>query len=58
MGGMMTRPHKPTRMLGVLFAFALLVSACGGDSEDAGSAPETAQSDGDQGASGTTISVP
>ena len=55
MGGMMTRPHKPTRMLGVLFAFALLVSACGGDSEDAGSASETDQSDGDQGAPGMTI---
>ncbi len=58
MGGMMTRPHKLTRLLGVLFAFALLASACGGDSEDTDSASETDQSDGDEGASGTTISVP
>ena len=54
----MTRPHTLTRLLGVLFAFALLASACGGDSEDTDSASETDQSDGDQGASGTTISVP
>ena len=54
----MTRPHTLTRLLGVLFAFALLASACGGDSEDTDSASETDQSDGDEGASGTTISVP